>query len=89
MFSKTTMESSTKIPMQSAIPIKDIILKVKPAIYIKKKVAIKETGIATITAEEDFHPRKNRYKTRLVVIRPSSKVCNVFFKELLMKSDWL
>lgn len=82
------MESSTRIPIHSAIPISDIILKVKPARYIRKKVAISEVGIAIITAIEDFQPRRKRYKTSPVVTRPSSSVFSVLLRESRTKCDW-
>lgn len=88
IFSNTTMESSTRIPIHSAIPISDIILKVKPARYIRKKVAISEVGIAIITAIEDFQPRRNRYKTSPVVTSPSSSVFSVLLRESRTKCDW-
>ena len=83
------MESSTKMPIQVAMPIRDIILKVNPAAYIKKKVAIREVGIAIMTAEAERQPRRKRYRTRPVVTRPSSKVRSVLFREFLTNVAWL
>ena len=68
------MESSTRIPIHNAMPINDIILKVNPARYIKKNVAINDTGIAIITASDDCQPLRNKYKTIPVVKSPSSNV---------------
>ena len=81
IFSSTTTESSTKIPIHKVIPISDIMLKVNPAEYITKNVAIKEVGIATITAAMERQPRKNRNRTKPVVIRPSIRVPKVLFRE--------
>ena len=77
IFSSTTMESSTRIPMHRVMPIRDIMLKVKPAMYITKKVAIREVGIATITAAVERQPRRNRKSTSPVVHRPSTNVPSV------------
>ena len=71
-----------------SMPINDIILKVKPAKYIRKKVAIKDIGIAIITAKDERKPRRNKYKTRPVVNNPSNKVCKVLLNDSLTKWDW-
>ncbi|MCY1361194.1 hypothetical protein D9M69_478530 [compost metagenome] len=52
MFSITTMASSTRIPTTSESPSKDIMLSEKPMRFIPIKVAISETGMATITMRE-------------------------------------
>ena len=49
IFSSTTMESSTRIPITRDIASKVIRLKVKLKAYIKISVVIKEAGMATIT----------------------------------------
>ena len=68
--------------MQRVIPMRDIILKVKPAIYMAKNVEIRDVGMATITAREDRQPRRKKNRTRPVVQSPSMSVCNVLFREL-------
>ena len=83
MFSRTTIESSTSMPIQSAMPISDIMLKVNPAMYITKKVLIKEVGMATITATVERQPRRKKNKTKLVVISPSTTVPKVLCNERL------
>ena len=83
------MESSTRIPIHKDMPIRDIMLKVKPAAYIKKNVAMREVGMAIMTAEEERQPRRKRYRTRPVVTRPSSKVRSVLFREFFTKVAWL
>ena len=77
------------MPMQSAIPIRDIMLKVNLAMNIRKKVAISEMGIAIMTAEEERQPRRNKYNTNPVVNSPSSNVCSVLFRESLINLAWL
>lgn len=74
MLSSTTIESSTKIPIQRDKPIRDIIFSVNFITYIIKKVAIREVGMATSTINEDFQLFKNINKTKAVVIIPSIKV---------------
>ncbi len=46
MFSRTTIELSTSMPMPSASPPKVMMLSVNPPKYIRPKVAMTETGIA-------------------------------------------
>jgi hypothetical protein len=48
------------MPIHVDIPMRDIMLKVKPAMYIKKKVAIREVGMAIMTAEDERHPRRKK-----------------------------
>ena len=49
IFSRTTMESSTRIPITRDMASKVIRLKVKLKAYMKISVVIKEAGMATIT----------------------------------------
>ena len=73
--------------MQSAMPMRDIMLKVKPAMYMTKKVEMSEVGMATSTATVERQPRKKKYSTRLVVIRPSIKASKVLVSEFSTKRD--
>ena len=81
MFSSTTIESSTRMPTQSVMPIRDIMLKVKPARYMTKNVEISDVGIAIMTAAVERQPRRNRKSTRPVVMRPSISVFIVLCSE--------
>ena len=71
------------MPTQSVMPISDIMLKVKPARYMMKKVAMREVGMAIMTAAVERQPRRNRNSTRPVVIRPSMSVFIVLCSEAL------
>jgi hypothetical protein len=42
------------------MPIRDIMLKVKPAAYIRKKVAMRDVGMAIMTAEAERQPRRKK-----------------------------
>lgn len=81
MFSSTTIESSTRMPTQSVMPIKDIMLNVKPARYMTKNVDMSDVGIAIMTAAVERQPRRNRKSTRPVVMRPSMSVFIVLCNE--------
>lgn len=58
IFSSTTMESSTRMPIQSVMPMRDIMLKVKPEMYMAKKVEMSDVGMATMTAAVERQPLK-------------------------------
>ena len=81
MFSSTTIESSTRMPTQSVMPISDIMLKVKPARYMTKNVAMSEVGIAIMTAAVERQPRRKKKSTRPVVMSPSMSVFIVLCSE--------
>ena len=84
IFSNTTIESSTSIPIHNVIPIRDIMLNVNPAKYITKKVDISDVGIAIITARVERQPRRNKKSTSPVVIRPSINVPSVLWSDVRM-----
>ena len=65
------------MPMQRVMPMRDIMLKVKPARYMAKKEAMREVGMAIITAAADRQPLRKRKSTRPVVKRPSTRVPRV------------
>ena len=77
IFSKTTMESSTKIPMHSVIPMSDIMLNVNPATYIAKNAAMREAGIAMMTDAVLRQPRRKKKSMSPVVTSPSASVPSV------------
>ncbi len=83
IFSSTTIESSTSMPTHSVMPMSDIILNVKPNIYIAKNVEMSEVGMAIMTAAVERQPRRNRNSTSPVVIRPSMSVPSVLCSEVL------
>ena len=49
MFSSTTIESSTRMPIVSASAISVMMFRLKPRKYITRKVEISEVGIASST----------------------------------------
>ena len=69
------------MPTHRAMPMRDIMLNVKPAMYMAKKVEIKDVGMAIMTASVDRQPRRKKNKTSPVVHRPSMRVCQVLCKE--------
>ena len=73
MFSSTTMESSTSMPMQRARAIVDTMFSVNFRRYIMKKVAMSEVGMATRTMSEERHSRRKRRRTRAVTAMPSRR----------------
>ena len=66
------------------MPMRDIILKVKPARYMTKNVEMRDVGMAIITAKVERQPRRKKKRTRPVVKRPSMRVCSVLCRELRM-----
>ena len=79
IFSKTTIESSTRIPTQSVIPMSDIILKEKPAMYMTKNVEMSDVGIAMMTDAVERQPRRKKKSTSPVVMSPSMSVESVLW----------
>ena len=70
------------MPTQRAMPMRDIMLKVKPAKYMAKKVEMRDVGMATMTAKVERQPRRKKKRTRPVVQRPSRRVWRVLCREL-------
>ncbi len=65
------------MPTHSVMPMSDIILNVKPAMYITKNVEIRDVGIATMTDAVDRQPRRKKKSTSPVVMSPSTRVPSV------------
>ena len=57
------------------------MLKVKPARYMTKNVAMSEVGIAIMTAAVERQPRRKKKSTRPVVMSPSMSVFIVLCSE--------
>ena len=60
MFSSTTIESSTSMPMQRARAIVDKMFSVNFMTYIMKNVEMSEVGMATRTMREERHSLRKR-----------------------------
>ena len=60
MFSKTTIESSTRIPTTNESAMSVIILSEKPATYINKNVGMMDEGKATNTNNDERKLCRNR-----------------------------
>ncbi len=73
-FSKTTIESSTRIPMHSVIASSEIVSIVKFARRITKSVVSKDVGIAIITTIALRHERRKNSITIPVKMMPSAIV---------------
>ena len=86
MFSRITMESSTRIPTHSVRPVRESMLKEKPAKYIIRKVDMIEVGMASITVNTERHSRKKNIRTTPVIRTPSRSVRLVSVSESLMNS---
>jgi hypothetical protein len=69
MFSRTTTASSIRMPMTSDSAISVIMLKVKPAIHMKKNVATTEVGSASALISVDRQSRMNRKMTSTAISR--------------------
>ena len=64
------------------MPMRDIMLKVKPAMYMAKNVEMRDVGMAIMTARVERQPRRKKNKTVPVVMSPSMRVCKVLCREL-------
>ncbi len=75
MFSSTTVESSTRIPITSVIAISETVSIVRFIIFMMKSVTPSDVGIAIMTTIAFRHdPRKNSI-TIAVSTMPSISVC--------------
>ncbi len=72
MFSSTTIESSTRIPMISESPISETLSSVSPITRMTQNVASSELGIAIITTAAFRHACRNSISTIAVSTMPSS-----------------
>ncbi len=85
-FSRMTMESSTRIPMQSPRAMRLTMFRVKWNRYMAKNVPTREKGMAIRTMREDLHRRRKRKRTSEVVMMLSRRFSRVSSREELMKS---
>ncbi len=72
MFSKTTMASSTTMPMASTNPKSEMLLRLKPMTAMTPKVPIKETGtsiMGRIMARQSWRNRSTTMATRITASR--------------------
>ena len=76
MFSSTTIESSTKIPIVSPRPISEITSTVMPITRITMKVASSETGIEIMTTTALRHACRKSSMTIAVRKMPSTRLCS-------------
>ena len=68
------------MPIHSVMPMRDIMLKVKPEMYMAKKVEMSDVGMATMTAAVERQPLKKRKSTMPVVKSPSMSVPSVLWR---------
>ena len=77
MFSISTMASSTRMPITRVKPSSVMVLRLKPARFMKAKVGISDTGMATAVTAVARQSRRNSHTTRAAKAMPSSRVCRV------------
>jgi len=82
MFSITTTEFETRIPTEVEIPIRVIILKLKPAICINTKVDMMDIGIESATIRVE---RKSCRKIKS--IRPVKRIPNQILVKVSLTVD--
>ena len=86
MFSRMTMESSTRIPMHSPSAMRETTFSVKWNAHIAKKVPTRDTGMAMSTMREDRHRRRNRKSTSDVVMMLSTRFRRVSARDEVMNT---
>ena len=74
MFSRTTIESSTRIPMTSVIAMSEMVSSVKPMRYIAPSVIPSDVGIASMTTTALRQEPRKKTMTIDVSTMPSSSV---------------
>ena len=74
MFSSTTMESSTRIPIIRVIASSETVSSVKPATRIAASVTRNDAGTAIITTIALRHERRKKSITMAVKMMPSMRV---------------
>ena len=89
MFSRTTVESSIKIPMTSVIAISEIVSSVRFMIFIANNVTPSDVGIATMTTTALRHDFKKNNITTPVRMIPSTSVCSTDSSCCSVKVAWL
>ncbi len=86
MFSRMTMESSTRMPMHSPSAMRETTFSVKCSAHIAKNVPTRDTGMATSTMSDERHRRRKRKSTRDVVMMLSTRFSRVSASDELMNS---
>ena len=87
IFSKTTIELSTNIPIPNAIPPKDMILRLTPLPYIRLNVAITDTGMEIEIIKVIQILRRNRYSTKMASKPPMIPAFRTSFTAEAIKID--
>ena len=88
MFSSTTIASSITMPVASDKASIVMLLRVKPAIFMKVKVPMIEVGIASAAMNVTRRFRMNR-KTTMLASRPPRIRCSLMSSnDRRMKRDW-
>jgi len=73
--SRTTMASSTSIPMPSISPHMDRMLSVLPMKYIRPQAAMTENGIHSDTMNVESKRRRKKYSTMMANTPPRMPAC--------------
>ncbi len=88
MFSSTTIASSMTMPVASESASIVMLLRVKPAIFMKVKVPMIEVGIASAAMKVTRRLRMNRNTTTLASRPPSTRCSLMSSNDRRMKRDW-
>ena len=88
MFSRTTIESSTRIPTTSDNASSTIWFCVKPNPLMGMNVAMSEVGIATATMNVALAVCRNRKTIRTTSSMPSKRLWFTSFRASLTNFDW-
>ena len=83
MFSRTTIESSTRMPIVSESPISEMMSSVKLQMRITMKVASSEHGIAIMTTSALRQACRKSISTIAVRMIPSTRLCSTPLSEAL------
>ena len=76
MFSSTTIESSTRMPIVRPSPIIEMTSIVKPMSFMTMNVARSDAGIAIMTTTALRHACRKSSMTIAVSTMPSSRLCS-------------
>ena len=68
VFSRTTMESSTRMPIISAMAIREMVFRLKPMAYMSRKVLTRQVGIETSTIAVLRQVCRKRKRTTAVMM---------------------
>ena len=84
IFSMTTIELSTNIPIPRQSPARDITFNVMPVKYIIRTADITLNGILNATISVGFTSFKNNAKTIIARIAPSNMLCKTVLTIIFM-----